>query len=295
MGRVTAERVGDATALVGESAVWDAQDNALWWVDIPAGLIHRHDPFGVDSSWQFGEPVGCLARRDRGGLVLGTRSGFVFFDPDNGIVSPIAAPERERPNSRFNDGTTDSRGRFWAGTMQNGEARTRTSSFWCLNTDLSVTRGPTGLWVTNGLAFAPDGTTIYFSDSDVSAQTIWKAHYEPNTAEIDDPVVFFDARAVAGRPDGATVDADGCYWMAGVGGWQVVRITPGGVIDRIVGLPVERPSRPMFGGPDLSTLYVTTISTRLTPGTEHDQPLAGALLAISGLGAQGLAQTRFAA
>jgi len=90
------------------------------------------------------------------------------------------------------------------------------------------------------------------------------------------------------------VDADGCYWMAGVGGWQLVRITPGGAIDRVVDMPCEKPSRPWFGGPRRDILYVTSIGAGLTPGTESRQPHAGALYAIHGLGVAGLAQPRFA-
>jgi sugar lactone lactonase YvrE len=100
---------------------------------------------------------------------------------------------------------------------------------------------------------------------------------------------------VEGRPDGGTVDADGCYWMAGVGGWQLLRLTPKGAIDRLVDLPVERPSKPMFGGSKLDTLYVTSIGTGLTPGTETRQLQAGGLFAVTHLGVTGIPQTRFGA
>ena len=94
-----------------------------------------------------------------------------------------------------------------------------------------------------------------------------------------------------GRPDGGTVDTDGCYWMAAVSGWQVVRITPQGEIDQVIDMPIERPSKPMFGGPDLKTLYVTSINASLTAGTS--QPQAGGLFAIEGTGAQGVAEVPF--
>ena len=288
------ERASEVTASLGEGAVWDVEDQALWWVDITAGVVHRHDPLGTDTSWQIGEEVGCLALREQGGLVLATRSGFHFFDPDAGTTAAIADPEAEQTESRFNDGTTDPRGRFWAGTMKDRGERTSTSSFWRLDPDLRISRGPTGIAVTNGLAFSPEGEKMYFSDTDTPVQMIWRAEYELDTGRYCAPEPFFDTRGLAGRPDGGTVDADGCYWMAGVGGWQVVRITPTGEVDRIIEVPVERPSRPMFGGSQLETLYVTTISEKLGSDAEQQQPLAGALLAIEGHGTHGLPQTRFA-
>jgi len=294
MSRPAIERVGKVIARVGEGAVWDAGDQALWWVDIPAGLVHRHDAAGAERSWEIGEAVGCLARREAGGLVLATRSGFHLFDPATGARSPIADPEADRPDSRFNDGATDPRGRFWAGTMQDRGEPAPVGAFWRLDPDHAVTRGAQGLWTTNGLAFSPDGRWIYFSDSHPSVRMIWRAAYDADSGTHAAPQPFFDTRDVAGRPDGATVDADGCYWMAGVGGWLLLRITPDGRVDRVVELPVERPSRPMWGGARLDTLYVTSIGVGLTPGTEARQPDAGGLFAITGLGTTGFPQRRFA-
>ncbi len=294
MSKPRVERVGRVAAQVGEGAVWDVGDQALWWVDIPAGRVHRHDASGAERSWEIGEAVGCLARREQGGLVLATRSGFHAFDPATGLCTPIKDPEADQPDNRFNDGATDPRGRFWAGTMKDRGAAARQGSFWRLDTDLSVTQGASGFWTTNGLAFSPDGRWIYFSDSHPDVRMIWRAAYDVESGTHATPEPFFDTRAVAGRPDGATVDADGCYWMAGVGGWQVVRIAPDGRVDRIVEMPVERPSRPMWGGPRLDTLYVTSIGVGLTPGTEARQPGAGGLFAVTGLGTHGLPQIRFA-
>lgn len=291
---ISIERASSVTASLGEGAVWDVTDQALWWVDITAGVVHRHDPLGEDTSWEIGEAVGCLALREQGGLVLATRTGFHFYNPETGEKTPIADPEAQQVQSRFNDGTTDPRGRFWAGTMKDQGDRTATSSFWRLDPDLKITQGYSGVSVTNGLAFSPDGGTMFFADTDTSVQTIWQADYDLETGDHGEPEVFFNTRDLPGRPDGGTVDADGCYWMAGVGGWQVVRITPAGVVDRIIEVPVERPSRPMFGGTQLETLYVTSIREHLSSEEEQEQPLAGALLAVQGHGTQGLPQQRFA-
>lgn len=294
MSGITVERASEVTARLGEGPVWDVQDQALWWVDITAGEVHRHDPAGADTNWQVGEDVGCLAVREQGGLVLATRSGFHFFDPQTGSTTAVDDPESDRPESRFNDGTTDPRGRFWAGTMKDRGDRAAVSSFWRLDPDLRVSQGHTGVTTTNGLAFSPDGATMYCADTAASVQTIWQADYDLETGEHGGLRPFFGTHELAGRPDGGTVDADGCYWMAGVGGWQVVRITPQGAVDRIIEVPVERPSKPMFGGSQLETLYITSIAEGITAGTEKDQPLAGSLLAVEGHGTHGIEQMRFA-
>lgn len=288
------EPAADPRAQVGEGAVWDDRDQALWWVDIPAGLVHRHDPSGHDQVFEWGEAVGCLAVREAGGLVLATRTGFHRFDPATGERAALHDPEADRPDSRFNDGATDARGRFWAGTMKDRGEPERIGAFHLLDRDHSCRTMLEGWFTTNGLAFSPGGDTLYLSDSNPAVRTIFRAAYDLDTGTPGPLEPFFDTRAVAGRPDGATIDADGCYWMAGVGGWQLVRLTPKGKVDRIVELPVERPSRPMWGGRQLDTLYVTSIGIGLTPGTEARQPLAGRLLAVTGLGCTGLPQTRFA-
>ena len=286
------ECVVPSKSQVGEGAVWDERAGVLWWVDIPAGLIHRFDPnTGRNTTIDYGEPVGCLAVRETGGLVLATKSGFWFFDPDTGRRKAIFDPEAHLEENRFNDGTTDSKGRFWAGTMKDGGTPEAQGRFYRLDPDGTVTPWIDGIYTTNGLAFSPDGRTMYFSDSNKAVRTIWRAAYDPKTGTPGDPEVFFDTNAVPGRPDGGTVDAEGCYWQAGIDGWQLYRITPEGRIDMTVDMPVERPSKPMFGGAHLDVLFVTSLGVGLSEG--RAQPEAGSLFAVTGLGIKGLTQTRF--
>jgi L-arabinonolactonase len=281
----------DAGAEVGEGALWDVRQQALFWVDIPRGRLHRFDPAtGHNRTWDMGEPIGCLALRERGGAVVALQSGFHLFDFGTGEKTPVIDPEADRPHNRFNDGATDRQGRFWAGTMRTGEPAPE-GAFYRLDPDLSCQRWQGEIYTTNGLAFSPDGRTMYCSDSNPQVRTIWACDYDPSTGTPGTRRIFFDTRAVAGRPDGGTVDADGCYWMAGVGGSQLVRLTPAGRVDRIVELPVERPTRPAFGGSDLDVLFVTSIGAR--PASGQPQPRAGGLFAITGLGVQGVAEVRF--
>lgn len=289
----TVELAFAARAAVGEGAVWDVADGGLWWTDIARHVVHCYDPAsGRNESHDFGEPVGSLSRRDAGGLVLAARSGFYLYDPETGMRTSLGDPESDRPGNRFNDGATDDRGRFWAGTMRlGGGGEAPCGRFYRLDPDGRITRHFDPAFTTNGMTFSPDGRTLYRSDSDPRVRLIWASDYDPDTGTASNERVFFDTREVAGRPDGGTVDADGCYWMAGVGGWQLVRITPAGKVDCIVEMPVEKPTKPMFGGPGLDTLFVTSIGLGLDD--DPRQPHAGGLFAVSGLGMTGIPQSRY--
>ena len=284
----------DARAALGEAALWCPRDQVLWWADIDGCALRRFDPAtGRDRSWPMPSRIGCFALRESGGLVVALENGFHFYDPESSKLEAIVDPEADKPGNRFNDGTTDPVGRFIAGTMPMGP-REPVGSFYRLWPDRLCEKLFDGLTVTNGCAFSPDGRVFYCADSVTHIRTIWACDYDPASGAIGDRRVFVDTHGLAGRPDGGTVDADGCYWMAGVGGWQLVRFTPEGVVDRIIELPVEKPTKPAFGGADLDVIYVTSIGGGLTVGTEERQPQAGGLFALRVPGVQGLPQPRFA-
>jgi len=286
--------VADTKSALGEGATWDAGRGWLWWVDIYGHLVHAFVPAsGENKTWEIGERVSFAVPRVSGGLILTTESGIYSFDPDTGAKAELHNPEPNLPGNRFNDAGTDRQGRLWAGTMRDdGIKKEPVGSFYRMDADLTLTRMFEGFYTTNGLAFSPDGTRMYLAETHKDVRTIWSCAYDTATGTPGERHVFVDTHEMAGRPDGGTVDAEGYYWMAGVGGWQVVRFDPNGAVDRIIDVPVQMPTKPMFGGPDLDTLYVTSLSQSLDP--ERSQPQAGSLFAITGLGVSGIKETPFA-
>jgi L-arabinonolactonase len=284
----------DAKAKLGESPLWCDREQVLWWADIEGRSLHRFDPAtGRDLRIDLPQRIGCFALRETGGFVVALEDGFHFLDGGGGGLAPIVDPELDRPGNRFNDGATDPAGRFVAGTMPMGP-REPVGALYRLWPDRRCELLFDRLTVTNGCAFSPDGTTFYFSDSEASVRTIWACEHDVATGALSNRRVFVDTHGLAGRPDGGAVDADGCYWMAGIGGWQLVRFTPAGKVDLIVEMPVEKPTKVAFGGPALDVLYVTTIGMAPTPGTEQRQPQAGGIFAARIAGVTGLPQPRFA-
>lgn len=283
----------DVKAQLGEAPLWCEREQVLWWADIDGQALHRFDPAsGDDSAIALPERLGCFALRETGGFLVALESGFHFLDRQ-GALTPIVDPEADKPDNRFNDGTTDPAGRMIAGTMPMGP-REPVGALYRLWPDRRCEQLFDRLTVTNGCAFSPKGDIFYFSDSEASVRTIWACDYDAASGTIGNRRVFVDTHGLAGRPDGGAVDAEGCYWMAGVGGWQLVRFTPAGAVDLIIDVPIEKPTKVAFGGAQLDTLFITSIGTGLSAGTEARQPQAGGIFATRVPGVVGLAQPRFA-
>jgi len=283
--------VVDAKALLGEGTCWDADAQCLWWLDIHAKSIQCYVPkTGETQIFKTPQRPGCLAVRQRGGLVLAMGDGFHFFDPPNGSFQPIIAVESEAPEIRMNDGKTDRQGRFWSGGVfeAEGQAPRAIASLHCLRVDLSCNKVAEGITCSNGLAWSPDSRTLYLTDS--ATPYIWAWDFDPATAEIDRRRVFIDLSSQEAIGDGATVDADGCYWLTLPFKGMVQRYDPDGKLMRTIELPVDIPTCCEFGGEALDTLYVTTAT--LGRSSLANQPWAGGLLAID-VGTRGLAAIPF--
>ena len=283
------QRIGATSDILGEGPIWDVREQALYWVDIRKPAVQRYDwATRTVKSWSMPEMVGSLAVREKGGLVVALKSQIAFFDLATGALERIASPEVGREAMRFNDGKCDRQGRFWAGTM-NDVTRDPEGTLYRLDPVRGCVSMERGIRIPNSLAWSVDSRTLYFADSPL--RTIFSYPFDPATGEIGAPLSFATVEAPA-IPDGATIDAEGCLWSAHYDGWRVVRFMPDGRIDRVIDLPVQRPTSCQFGGPDLSVLFVTTARQKLTPQELATQPLAGALLALD-VGVRGVAEARY--
>lgn len=282
-------RIGTQTDILGESPVWDERAQCLYWVDIRRPAIRRLDPAtGQVDAWPMPDLVGSLALTEEGRLLAALPHFIALFDPVSGSLESFARPPRRVPGHRFNDGRCDRQGRFWVGTMHN-LTRAPEGVLYKLERPGELEPVLDGICIPNSLAFSPDGRTMYFADS--LRYSLFAYDYDPDTGRMGPPRVFATTEP-PGFPDGSTVDAEGYLWNAQFDAWRLVRYAPDGRIDRIVALPVQRPTSCAFGGPDLATLYVTTASQKMSPEELQAQPLAGALLALD-VGVRGLPEPRF--
>lgn len=284
------EPILQADIVCGECPVWVPEEAALYFTDIPAKTINRfHPDSGALKSWPMPEEVGCFALRESGGIVAGLRSGFAFIDIDDGRVEYIADPEADKPENRFNDGRCDRQGRFWAGTMHEPRTR-REGTLYRFDADRTWHAIARDVLVANGLAWSPDSTTMYWSDS--RRHTIFAFDFDPESGSATNRRIFIQLTEEQGRPDGAAVDAEGFYWSACFRGGRVLRIAPDGRIDREIAVPVRDVTMIAFGGPDLDRLYITTSREMLSDAERASSPLAGAIF-VADPGVTGLIEPRF--
>ena len=279
-----------AGARLGEGPLWDPVEGVLYWVDIKRREVHRfHPATGRDVVWPTPEEVGSLAVRAAGGLVVALRSGFHFLDLDTGRTTAVVRPNPEHAENRFNDGKPDRQGRFWAGSMHEPGSRP-TGALYRLDPDLTCHRMVDEVVCSNALCWSPDGRTMYHADT--VQRTVWAWDADPARGEIAGRRVFRQLASDEGWPDGATVDVEGFVWLAHWDGWRVSRYDPAGRLERVVRLPVQRPTCPAFGGPELDVLYVTSATIGLSADARAAQPWAGGILAFDP-GVRGLPEARF--
>ncbi|SAK67297.1 SMP-30/gluconolactonase/LRE family protein [Caballeronia ptereochthonis] len=292
---VRAERLdAGGRATVGECPVWRAEEGALYWVDIPARRIVRLQIASARrTEWTFAEQVACFAFDAAGRVVAGMESGVFgvsLQEAGDARVVRLAAPEFPASGMRFNDGRCDRQGRFWAGTMVQDMSLASPAGALFRFDENGTLSAPVveGLITQNGLAWSPDGRTMYLSDSHPQRRLVWAFDFDPDSGTPGAPRVLADLRHYAGRPDGAAVDADGCYWTCANDAGRLLRFTPQGKLDREIALPASKPSMCAFGGSDLSTLYATTIRPVMN-ATEDD----GYVFALNA-GVQGLPEPDYA-
>ncbi|OKK03684.1 calcium-binding protein [Streptomyces sp. CB03234] len=268
-------------ARLGEGPTWDPAARRLIWVDILGSRVHTYDPAsGRRTVMATEQHVGAAKPRDRGGLVVNLRDGVGLYDADGGFSWLVHDPV---PGRRGNDAAVAPDGALWAGTMRYDEAAGG-GTLTRIAPDGTATAVFPGVAVSNGTGWSPDGTLMYYIDSPTRRVDVWRVAGERVTDRR--PLVTIEPGA--GFPDGLTVDAEGCVWVALWDGAAIRRYTPDGTLDRVVELPVRRPTACAFGGPGLRDLYLTTARTGLT----RPHPLSGSLLVLPDAG-QGLAGVPF--
>lgn len=273
-------------SLLGESPMWHPREQVLYWCDIPGKRLHRLDPTtGQTQWWDFPVEPASVAPALDGTLRLAMRDGLWRFDPTTGERTRLAAPPYDPATERFNDGKCDPQGRFWVGTIYEPRDPAK-AALYCWD-EGALSRRAEGITVSNGLAWSTDGRTMYWSDT--KAHAVYAFDFDPATGGLSRRRTFaeFDRRvsdqpldAYGGRPDGAAVDSEGCYWVAMFEGQQVLRLSPGGEVLRVVRLPVRCPTMPCFGDADLKTLYITTAREKRPAEELAQQPLAGCVLSL---------------
>ncbi|MBN9066915.1 MAG: SMP-30/gluconolactonase/LRE family protein, partial [Rhizobiales bacterium] len=251
----------------------------------------RLDPAtGAVRSWPMPDLIGAVVARRGGGVVVAVRHGLYGCDPETENLTLLASVETGPPENRLNDAKCDPAGRIFCGSMWDFGLRS-TGGLYRIDAKGAVTQVRSEVTVANAIAFAPDGRILYFTDT--RRGVIEQADYDPVTGEIGPWRLFAAAEAAPGRPDGATVDAEGYLWNARYQGGCLARFAPDGRLDRLVELPVSQPTSCAFGGVGLRTLYVTTARQKLSTEALAEEPLAGALLALD-VGVTGLAEPLFA-
>ena len=287
---------------VGESPLWSVADQCLWWVDIEGQLLYRWRPqAGQVDCWTSPERIGCVAlyAGGQGGLIAAMESGLFVLMPVLGQpLAPrlLASISHGQDGMRCNDGRCDRAGRFWVSTMVRDMGLAAPQGVLYRLDD--VPQGPVlrprldGLITGNGLAFSPNGKLAYLSDSHPQVQQIWQFDVDV-AGGLHNRRSFVDMHQHPGRPDGAAVDQDGCYWVCANDAGLLLRFTPHGVLDMQVGVPMDKPSMCAFGGARLDQLFVTSICASAQPGA-RPHALAGHTLCLE-LGIAGLPERAFGA
>jgi sugar lactone lactonase YvrE len=285
--------VCDVRATLGEGLCWSPSSQALWWVDILEHRLYRDAVAGAHDAWSFDETISAVAERASGaGLAVTLRRGLALFDPASRALVRLDEPERERAGNRFNDGKCDTQGRFWGGTMDFA-VREPTGALYRFDAAGRAERAIDLRWiVTNGPTWTQDGRTMFVNDT-VHRRIVAYA-FDPATGAVGASREWLALPPADGHPDGMTTDAAGRIWIAHWGGACVTCHDPVTAAELArIALPTDHITNVAFGGPDMTTLFVSSARFELTDAQLAAQPLAGALFAVE-TDALGLAANLFA-
>lgn len=276
---------------LGESPVWCEDEHVLYWIDGSRGIIHRLQPdAALHETFSAGVPLGVIALRASGGLVMATRDGFALWKSRTQELCYLARPEEGKPFMTFNDGAVDCAGRFWAGSMNQDEEAPPGGTLYRLDPDGTVVAMFAPVGIPNGIGWSPDNTIMYFTDS--RQCSIFAFDFDPAAGTIANQRVFATISDDSVMPDGLTIDHEGYIWSAHWGGGRVVRYAPDGHVERVVRVPALHTTSCAFGGTHLDDLYITSASGWLTAEQRAQYPLSGGLFRLKA-GIQGREKFKF--
>jgi xylono-1,5-lactonase len=280
-----AQCVWPVGALLGEGPIWSARDNAIYFVDIKKPALHRYSlADGARKSWDMPEQIGwVIERQNAPGFIAGFKSGFATMTLDPLKIEMFAKPEPDRPTNRRNDAKVDSRGRIWAGSMDDEETRT-SGALYRLDPDFSWRLMDDHYKICNGPAFNLAGDVMYHTDT--GARTIYAFDLSP-AGELSNKRDFIRFGAGWGGPDGMTTDSQDGLWVAHWGASRLSRFTPDGKLDRTIALPASQITSCVFAGEKLDRMFVTCAAIGL-----KDEALAGGLFEVDP-GVRGAPSTLF--
>ena len=280
----------DIKAVLGEGPLWWPEQGRLLFVDIKAPAILSWHPTQPTRRYALDSEIGCMVHRRSGGFVAALRKGLAVVELEPFAVEPFLPFESDMPGNRPNDGKCDPSGRLWVASMDNA-VKAASGAIWRLGADHALIRMAKGHIVGNGFGWSCDGRTMYFTDSE--NRTIFAYDFDPANGSLGQRRVFATIAADAGYPDGLCVDGENYVWSAHWDGARITRYAPDGTVDRVIAMPVPRPTSLAFGGADLDRLYVTSASIDLTPEQVAAAPLSGGLFELD-VGVRGVAEPRFA-
>jgi L-arabinonolactonase len=283
MNNTLTQSIGDLIQVIpsqndlGENALWHPQQQAIYWIDIIQGKIHKysvetqlHDQYSLP--YRIGS-FAFLAEQQTFQLIVAFEQGFALYHLDTHALTWLSQPEVAQKGNRFNDGRTDRSGHFWAGTMvETRHDQHQQGNLYRIDNHGECHKTIEDILISNGLCWSPDGNIMYHADSE--KHCIHQYRYNPTHKTLTDKTLFATTEDHV-FPDGSTIDAHGFMWNAQWGDHSVVRYHPDGhIVEKLI-LPAVQPSSVAIGGPNLDWLIVTTSRIELTQQQLVDYPLSG--------------------
>ena len=264
---------------LGEGPCWDAEEQALYWVDTDLKRVHRYCPYsGEKKTYQLDQKVGVAVKETTDTIICALENGFYRLNQSDGSVEYMTHPEEDKPENIFNDGKCDKFGNLWAGTVHEKELKNK-GTLYCLRPDLKCESKYDGVTISNGIAWTEDYKTMYYIDTPTLQVVAFD--YDIDRCIIANKRVVIEFSDECGMPDGMTIDAEGNLWVAMWGGFGVYKCDPRtGVLLEKIDIPVANVTSCIFGGRDMDVLYITTAMAELTEKEKMAQPLAGGVFQV---------------